>query len=770
VATLSMARARTQAGVQRARAAEQQAQSQARAAIAAAEADRQASDQARAAELRAAEAIAAERARLLQINSARLTRLRAEESGIAAALQSAAGSLWPPLLDALTVDAGFEKALGAAFGEELEASYDAGAPLYWQSLPPLAQVPALPLEVRPLAGVVRAPGELARRLAFIGIVADAETGARLQPTLSPGQQLVSIEGAVWRWDGFTVKAGAPTAAATRLSQRNRLAEVRNELQDAASALASVEAAHNAALADVEAARLAQSLVGARAREHERSLIERAHQAERAAAEATRRHEEQARQIVGEAEQTLAVVRERQAEAARLTAGLSSRLALLGEGAAQIEADHAETILRRGFREARRSWIADPAADRARAAHLRARLIDLRTALIEAQGACDQLAREAMARRQRLAQIEQESTGWQNRLAQAEGQIAELGARRGRVEAQLAELDARPAEIAAQRERLDRDIHDAEAARQAEAHRLAAGEAELADAERSLKQAETDLAAAREQRVRREGQVEQVARDRQALAERIAERIRVAPEALLDAADVQSIEELPDMAQAERRLERLINERESMGAVNLRAEEEAAELEKQLLAMTGERDDLVAAIGRLRQGIQSLNREGRERFLAAFEAVSKHFQELFTRLFGGGRAELRLTESEDPLEAGLEIVASPPGKKLQTMSLLSGGEQALTALSLLFAVFMTNPAPICVLDEVDAPLDDTNVERFCDLVASIAERADTRFLIITHHRITMARMHRLYGVTMAERGISQLVSVDLQQADQIVQAA
>ena len=233
------------------------------------------------------------------------------------------------------------------------------------------------------------------------------------------------------------------------------------------------------------------------------------------------------------------------------------------------------------------------------------------------------------------------------------------------------------------------------------------------------------------------------------------------------AEVQSLEELPEIEKAEHRLERLVHERETMGAVNLRAEEEASELEQQIAGMTAERDDLVAAIGRLRQGIQSLNREGRERFLVAFEQVSGHFQQLFTKLFGGGKAELRLTESEDPLEAGLEIHASPPGKKLQVMSLLSGGEQALTALSLLFAVFMTNPAPICVLDEVDAPLDDLNVERFCALVKEIAGRTDTRFMVITHHRVTMARMDRLYGVTMAEQGVSQLVSVNLQEADRMV---
>ena len=270
----------------------------------------------------------------------------------------------------------------------------------------------------------------------------------------------------------------------------------------------------------------------------------------------------------------------------------------------------------------------------------------------------------------------------------------------------------------------------------------------------MRQAEGELAAARESRVRREGLVEQATKDREAIVERVLERLRCEPEGLLALAEVESLEDLGELDKAEHKLERLVHERETMGAVNLRAEEEANELEQQITGMTAERDDLVAAIGRLRQGIQSLNREGRERFLVAFEQVSVHFQQLFTKLFGGGKAELRLTESEDPLEAGLEIHASPPGKKLQVMSLL-------------FAVFMTNPAPICVLDEVDAPLDDLNVERFCGLVKDIAGRTDTRFMVITHHRVTMARMDRLYGVTMAEQGVSQLVSVNLQEADRMV---
>ena len=224
--------------------------------------------------------------------------------------------------------------------------------------------------------------------------------------------------------------------------------------------------------------------------------------------------------------------------------------------------------------------------------------------------------------------------------------------------------------------------------------------------------------------------------------------------------------MPELSAIEGRLERLVRERDNMGPVNLRAETEAADTESQIETLRTERTDLVSAISKLRQGINSLNQEGRERLLAAFGVVDKHFQDLFVRLFGGGRAYMKLTEAEDPLEAGLEIFASPPGKRLQTLSLLSGGEQALTALALLFAVFLTNPAPICVLDEVDAPLDDANVDRFCTLIEEIARASETRFLVVTHHRITMARVHRLFGVTMGERGVSQLVSVDLGDAEKL----
>ncbi|MFI4999928.1 MAG: chromosome segregation protein SMC [Reyranellales bacterium] len=766
-AAFDEARRQGEQAIEQAREAERYESDAARLAVAKAEAERIDVERARAVERQAAEASHAAAAEALQKTSARLTKLRAEEAGVAAALKSAADSLWPPLLDALTVDPGFEKALGAAFGDDLEASSDRGAPVHWLALGALADAPALPQGATPLGAHVKALPELARRLAFIGIVADDSTGAALQAGLKPGQQLVTRDGAVWRWDGYTMRAGAPSTAAVRLSQRNRIAEIRQQIDAIAAEQAAEQARLDAEAGALAAARDAEQTSVEQARLHERAVAEASRRKTQDAGEATRAAERTAQAAVAAAERVAVEARDRHSEVARRTDQLRTRLGGVEQAIAEIAADVADGEMRRTFREARLSSISDTQADRVAAGALRARIAELRAALVEAEGTCDRLAREAAMRIERLGQIAQDHAGWSKRLDDALGQIVELDARRGQIASAIADLAAKPAEIETKQRALGGEIAKAEHNRQGAADRLAVGETRLGEADKALRGAEGELAQARESRVRREGLVEQATKDRDAVVERIVERLRCEPDGVLALAEVQSLDELPEMDKAEHRLERLVHERETMGAVNLRAEEEANELEQQITGMTSERDDLVAAIGRLRQGIQSLNREGRERFLVAFEQVSGHFQQLFTKLFGGGKAELRLTESEDPLEAGLEIHASPPGKKLQVMSLLSGGEQALTALSLLFAVFMTNPAPICVLDEVDAPLDDLNVERFCALVQDIAGRTDTRFLIITHHRVTMARMDRLYGVTMAEQGVSQLVSVNLQEADRMV---
>ena len=289
-------------------------------------------------------------------------------------------------------------------------------------------------------------------------------------------------------------------------------------------------------------------------------------------------------------------------------------------------------------------------------------------------------------------------------------------------------------------------------------------------EKQSRDADKKLGLEREERVRCEAVVEQMALYQSELAERIKEKLQCLPEEILDKAGLDINDASIEIDETEARIERLARERERIGPVNLRAEIEVEELEQKITDMETERDDLNGAIDRLRRAISSLNKEGRSRLLQAFEDVNSHFQKLFARLFGGGSAHLKLIEAEDPLDAGIEIMASPPGKKLQTMSLLSGGEQALTALALIFSAFLTNPAPICVLDEVDAPLDDSNVDRFCSTLRELSNIMNTRFLIITHHRLTMARMDRLFGVTMAEQGVSQLVSVNLEGAEKLRETA
>ena len=664
-------------------------------------------------------------------------KLQTEIAALARMLEVDQADIWPPIVDALTVEAGLEKALGAALGDDLQASADEAAPVHWESLPAYDASQPLPAGAKPLSAMVRGPNSLSRRLSQIGLVEDVAEGKRLQTALKPGQRLVTAAGDLWRWDGYTARAEAPSAAATRLAQRNRLAELQEQLpplkrdQDEATAL------HGKASERLEAA-LARDKAA-------RSALDQAF------AEVSR-----CRDRHGEAQQQAA------ARSTRLTGLKESRERLSGE-IGEAEAALAQST-------AERAALPDLAAGRAEVTELRAELAERRGTLTQCRSAVDRLEREGDARNLRLSAIEQERQSWGERATIAEQQREQLTQRRGEAEEQHQALAEAPAELATKREALADQIEAAENRRKAAADRLAEGETRLAEADKALKAAEQAMATAREDRIRAEATLEQCRQTAVTLVERIRERLECTPEEVLGLTQLDPSQPLPDYEQVDTKLARLLRERDNMGPVNLRAEQEAQELDEQIKGLETEREDLVAAIARLRQGISSLNREGRQRLLAAFEEVNEHFSELFTRLFGGGKAHLALTEAEDPLEAGLEVMASPPGKRAQVLSLLSGGEQALTALALLFAVFLTNPAPICVLDEVDAPLDDANVDRFCALVEELAKRSQTRFLIITHHRMTMARMDRLYGVTMAEQGVSQLVSVDLEAASQLRETA
>ena len=376
---------------------------------------------------------------------------------------------------------------------------------------------------------------------------------------------------------------------------------------------------------------------------------------------------------------------------------------------------------------------------------------------------------------RQKDIEQKFSDWtyeyqrlNKSIKSSNEQIQELTLRKKKSEEELKKISNRPEEIAQRRGQLIETKGFAETERQFAADRLAEADNELKEIEASLRKAQNDLSNIRETKGRTEATKELAESRLQELADESQEKFLCKPEQIIEKLEItDDLDSMKsNMERTETKLDRLKQQRETMGAVNLRADLETKEIDDELEIMSTEKNELDAAIKKMRESIEELNKEGRTRLLKAFDTVNNHFKEVFVKLFNGGKAHLELIDAEDPLEAGLEMMVSPPGKKLQSMSLLSGGEQALTAMSLIFAIFLTNPSPICVLDEVDAPLDDANVERFCNLLDSISEKTQTKFMIITHHALTMSRMDRLFGITMAERGVSQIVSVDLKRAEEI----
>ena len=780
----------------------------------------------------AAEAAVAGIAARVQSGREALASLQAEERAIEALLPATSTGA---MVDALTVDEGYAEALGAALGDDLLAGSAAEEVIHWRSLPaPAADLPPLPEGCAALAGHVQAPAVLHRRLAQIG-VATPEAAESLQPSLRPGQRLVSLDGGSWRWDGLVRRPGGTDAAALRLRQRRRLAElavarqaaeadaarladglaaataavaVARQLAAAAADAAAEAAAANAsaarrlaagetesaALAKQEqdfaaaAARLAvarrtlageQAAVPAYDKDHLARLAEDAAAAERsrdrarqglteaqAARDAAERAWSAATVRVREVRQKLEAARsaqERRRDEAEKAARLAAerRAALRSTRAAlsaELEAVANElAAVEAAIPQARSCW--QGGRDRRQVAE--AAVQSARSALEAAVAALTDARAESSAAASRALQLEAVTTDARQRLAGHAERLAELTARGTRIAEELASLPADDGEQAL--DALDRqcaalgaESGAAGAARQQAEADLAAVEQRLADAEADRTAALTAGALAQADRARAEGAVE-------AAAAAVVERLQAEPADL--AADPEIAAELGKgtLAEREARLARLRTSRERLGLVNLRAEIEHAEVEEQLATARREAGELDAAVERLKRAVSTLNREGRERLTAAFTAVDEHFRRLFARLFGGGRAHLRLTDLEDPFSAGLELEASPPGKKLASVGLLSGGEKTLTALALVFALFLTQPSPLCVLDEVDAPLDDANVDRFVALMQEIGEQAGTRFLVVTHHPLTMSRMDRLYGVTMIERGVSRLVSVALEEA-------
>ncbi len=687
----------------------------------------------------AGEAIAAAEARRQQAAAARdgaesegstaRAALAALESEAKALIKAVEGSNGDRAINHVKAEPGYERALAAALGDDLEAALEGDAPRLWSGAEPQPGDPPLPEGCEPLAVRVQAPPALQRRLAQVGVVERDEGIA-----LAVGQRLVTTDGRLRRWDGF-VATGLGAAAAERLIRVNRLAEIERALAPAAAAVDRAKARIAAALAEMEAARNA------------------ADSARRSEAEASAEIRDS-----GRAEDSARVEIER----------LDLRRTGLAERLDQAAQDLAEA--RRGEEEARRvvADLPDSAETEARVTGLRRAAEAAQNALAEVRAEAATHARAVSADKQRAEAAVKEASDWRVRAAEAGKRHSDMGRRIAEAEAESDRLADAPAEIERRIEALEGEAVEAAEAAAAAAEAERQAEAAMRETEARLAEVAEALATAREARAGAAARHENQEARRIEMGRVSGERFECPPPLLPEKVGFDESTIVPAGEESSRH-ERMSAERERIGPVNLIAERELAELDESRTASQAEREELGLAINRLRGSIGSLNREGRARLLTAFETVDRHFRSLFTTLFEGGQAHLELIESDDPLEAGLEIMAQPPGKRLSTLTLLSGGEQALTAIALIFALFLTNPAPICVLDEVDAPLDDANIERFCDLLDRMVNETKTRYLIVTHNAVTMSRMHRLFGVTMIEKGVSRLVSVDLGGAESLLAA-
>lgn len=661
--------------------------------------------------------------------------LEAEISGLQKLLRKAEGPTAPPVVERIRTQDGYEKAVAAALGDDLDVPTDRSAAMFWSGASLTDQ--ALPAGARALTDVIQAPGELSARLSQCGIV-DASEGERLMAQLKPGQRLVSVKGHLWRWDGFTRTPDAPVSAAMRLEQQARLEAAEVELGPLVEKFQAREA-------DLEEARQT-----------------------RQAAEAALR---ELRQTIAPAQRTLNEARNRVSQEAQVSERAAMKRDTSGEALARAEADLA--VVNETLAMMSPEHPADnESALETRLADARTMVAEARAEEIEARGRLTDITRgreQAVARRDGL---ERDIKTWTGRISATADRIARLIERRNNAASEALAAKARPEELSGQIENYRSEVETFEAERKLVADQLAEKEATIREAEQAARQAANAASEARENLAGWNVKLENAEGRLEESVEIARNNFQRTPEGLLAIAEAGLDEETMGEftpRDAERRAEDIRRERDQLGGVNMNAEEEAAELEERLGAQVSEKEDLVQAIAKLRQGVDALNAEGRERLLKAFETVNEHFKALFVALFRGGQAELRLVDAEDPLQAGLEIFAQPPGKKLGTLNLMSGGEQALTATALIFAVFLSRPAPICVLDEVDAPLDDANVDRFCNMLNEMRQRTNTRFVVITHNPVTMSRMDRLFGVTMREKGVSKLVSVDLQAAEELVAA-
>jgi chromosome segregation protein len=679
---------------------------------------------------------------------AELAALLSEQGALKRALAKSNGD---KAIDRIKVAPGYERALAAAMGEDANAGIGGQSGRRWLKIPTSTQLfvsseVETPRDSALTKGIstslntngferdvlinhVQAPLELTARLSMIYVV-DNDDGQ----ALTPGERLVTRDGKLRRWDGFVADDDGATTA-EQLIRANRLAELTE------------------AIPPMEIELTAQSGI----LENMASQIGAAQDRLRTLTVTQQTREGELRQALRDADRAEdALGRLKNARAA-----LTERMATGNQELAAAQADMASA-------EAARGSLPDGSHHGELVNKLSLQSETMRQLLMQSQADLSSLDQRLSQARERRAVAMAEIRGWQERAGEAERRIAEMNKRRAEIASELEVMTGRPAILQTELAQIEADKGEL-------AEKLGALQAAEAKSEAVLKALEADLAVsaeafstAREARAGAEARAENQDLRRVEMGRVSGERFECPPPVLPERQEFEE-DECGDASAESSRLERLQLDRERIGPVNLIAADELVEMEDAQARGVAESAELTEAINRLRGSIGSLNREGRQRLLTAFEAVDGHFRRLFSTLFNGGQAHLELIDSDDPLEAGLEIMAQPPGKKLSSLTLLSGGEQALTAVALIFGLFLTNPAPICVLDEVDAPLDDANIERFCDLLDVMTRETDTRYLIVTHNAVTMSRMHRLFGVTMVEQGVSRLVSVDLGGAEELLAA-
>ena len=635
-------------------------------------------------------------------------------------------------LEATIDDIGnLQDAIGSVLGETILApvksdNSDEQNISYWKEITAKFEE-KLPKGATPIISKIKKNSILDIALIGIGIVENEKIALKLQKELSFGQALTTLKGGLWRWDGYVQPLGVQNSYSERLQQITKLRNLQDELPSK--------------------------------EKEEVTIVNEINQNELELKKffgTTKEIESKINLLNNELNDTKLSI-------SSLDSKINSSNILLKEhqnilDTSQKELVDLETLSKKSLNLP--TLLADELKIRNAADQCRNELTD-------AMAAEQQIRNQESYQQRNLMQINNQKNDWENRKDEAETRIKSLKERLDNLKEDKSRLEKLPDDFVEKANELNIKIQTAEQNRNLAADKLVQTETLLNEAEKLEKSSEQNLASFREDMIKVEAALNLASTKIENIEDRVYEKLRVKSNQLKEIVNLSDNEELNTSIETlEKTVQRLLNERESLGAVNLRAEEEMNEMRQKIELMSKERIDLELAIEKLKSGIFELNKEGRQRLKDSFELVNKNFKDLFKKLFGGGDAELKLVGDDDPLKAGLEILASPPGKKMQLLSLLSGGEQALTAISLIFSVFLCNPAPICILDEVDAALDDSNVGRFCNLLDKIVDETETYFLVVTHHRLTMAKMNRLFGVTMEQKGISRLVSVDLEQANKI----